>query len=161
MDVDADDLDDPVVARLPIRLSTALAPNVHLHQFPLLHRPLQVPPPAAAAGRRIRARLKPGVRRLELHVPVDARPEVWSAERASALGTARAEDDRERNQAPAAPPAGSRGKVREEEPRLQDVRMQSEQVVQRGAYMLGIVRDGTFLSIYARRIEHVIAYEGS
>jgi DNA-directed RNA polymerase-3 subunit RPC5 len=139
MDVD-DDLDDPIVAQLPIRLSTARSPQIQLHQFPLLTRPLQVPPPAAAAGRRIRARHKPGVRRLEVHVPVDARPEVWSAERADALGAARVEDDHARNQALPEPK-----KRADEPPRLQDVRMLSEPVAQRGAYMLGIVRDGMSL----------------
>jgi DNA-directed RNA polymerase-3 subunit RPC5 len=133
-----DDLDDPVVTRLPIRLSNALNHQIHIQQFPLLTRPLVVPPPAAAAGKRIKARLKPNSRRLEIHMPVDTRPEVWNQERASSLGTAQVEDDRLKNQ------EMSKGKQRKEEPRLSEVRMQSEMVQHKGVYMIGVVRDGEF-----------------
>lgn len=136
-----DDSDDPVVARLPVRLSNALDPQIHVQQFPLLTRPLVVPPPAAAAGKKIRARLKPNTRRLEIHVPVDTRPEVWNQERAVFLGTTQVEDDRLKNQ------ETSTGKQRKEEPRLSEVRMQSEMIPPRGVYMLGIVRDGKLVSL--------------
>ncbi|KAJ6519619.1 DNA-directed RNA polymerase III subunit Rpc5 [Mycena sanguinolenta] len=130
------DIDDEVVSRIPIRLSTALSPKLQIHQFPLLTRPLQVPPSAVASGKRITARLKPSVPRLEIHVPSDTRPEVWNSERGRELGAARVEDDREKNQE-------SKGKGREgDEPRLSEVRMRSEQIEQKGAHMLGIVRDG-------------------
>lgn len=126
-----------MVARLPIHFTNALEPNIQIHQFPLLTRPLQAPPTAAAAGKRIRARYKSEVRKLEIHIPVDTRPEVWNAERGVALGQARVEDDREKNQEP------PKTKRREgEEPRLSEVRLQSERVSQTGAYMLGIVRGG-------------------
>ncbi|TFK57311.1 hypothetical protein OE88DRAFT_1650956 [Heliocybe sulcata] len=129
--------DDRLLTVLPIHLSNALAPNVHIHQFPLLTRPLQTPPSAQAAGKRIVFRVKPKVRRLEVHVPVDTRPEVWNSERARDLGIARVEDDKEKNQ------ESQKTKSREgEEPRLSEIRMQSEQVPQQGAYMLGVVRDG-------------------
>lgn len=129
--------DDQLVSVLPIHFSNALSPNIHIHQFPLLTRPLQVPPTAAASGKRIKARLKPGVRRLELHVPVDTRPEVWNVERSRDLGKARVEDDKEKNQ------ALMQAKQREgEEPRLAEVRMRSEQIPHSGVYVLGIVRDG-------------------
>ena len=130
--------DDQLVTVLPIHYSNALDGNIHLHQFPLLTRPLQVPPSASASGKRIRARLKPGVRRLEIHVPVDTRPEVWNTERSKELGTARDVDDREKNQ-----PSVPKGKQREgEEPRLSEIRMRSEPVPQTGAYVLGVVREG-------------------
>ncbi|KAF9821924.1 hypothetical protein IEO21_00354 [Rhodonia placenta] len=129
--------EDRLVSVLPIRYSNSLVPNIHIHQFPLLTRPLQVPPSAAASGKRIRARLKSGVRRLEVHVPVDTRPEVWNGERSHELGKAREEDDKEKNQ------ELPNVKQREgEEPRLQEVRMRSEQLSQMGSYVLGIVRDG-------------------
>ncbi|EIN13485.1 hypothetical protein PUNSTDRAFT_94563 [Punctularia strigosozonata HHB-11173 SS5] len=131
MDID----EDPVVTVLPIHYSDSLAPNVQIHQYPLLTRPLQVPPSAAASGKRIRARIKPGVKRLEVHVPVDTRQEVWNAEKGQALGHARVEDDREKNQEQQT--SGAVG-----EPRLSEVRMRSEQIGQRGVYMLGVVRDG-------------------
>ncbi|KAL4243457.1 DNA-directed RNA polymerase III subunit Rpc5 [Abortiporus biennis] len=130
--------EDQLIAVLPVHFSDALTPNIHLHQFPLLTRPLQVPPSAAASGKRIKARLKPGVRRLEIHVPVDTRPEVWNPERSRELGSARNVDDREKNQE-----SVPIGKQKEgEDPRLTEVRMRSEQVPLSGAYTLGIVRDG-------------------
>lgn len=134
--MDIDPVEDQLVTRLPIHFSNSVEPNIHIHQFPLLTRPLQVPPSAAAAGKRIRARIKPAVRRLEIHVPVDTRPEVWNSERGTELGQARLDDDREKNQE-------VKVKTREgEEPRLSEVRMQSEHVAHKGVYMLGIVRDG-------------------
>jgi DNA-directed RNA polymerase-3 subunit RPC5 len=127
--------EDCIIARLPIHFTNAFEPNIQMHQFPLLTRPLQVPPTAAAAGKRIQARYKSEVHKLEIHVPVDTRPEVWNVERGVALAQARVEDDREKNQELAKP------KHREgEEPRLSEVRLQSERVGQTGVYMLGIVR---------------------
>ncbi|KAF7339645.1 DNA-directed RNA polymerase III subunit rpc5 [Mycena sanguinolenta] len=84
-----------------------------------------VPPSAAASGKRITARLKPSVPRLEIHVPSDTRPEVWNSERGREFGAARVDDDREKNQE-------SKGKAREgDEPRLSEVRMRSEQIQQK------------------------------
>lgn len=128
--------DDPVVAVLPVHLSTALAPNIHLHQYPLLTRPLQVPPSAAQSGKKIKARFKPRAARLEVHVPVDTRPEVWNRDRAQELGRARATDDAEKNM------ESKKGKESSADQRLSEVRMRSERISERGAYMLGIVRDG-------------------
>ncbi|KAG5640543.1 hypothetical protein DXG03_008133 [Asterophora parasitica] len=131
-----DESDDDIVSVLPIHYSTGHFPDIQIHQFPLLTRPLQAPPSAVLSGKRITARIKPQVRRLEVHVPADTRPEVWNAERTKELGAARADDDREKNQEP-------KGKEREgEEPRLSEIRMQSEEVPQKGTYMLGIVRNG-------------------
>ncbi|KAJ7900130.1 Sin-like protein conserved region-domain-containing protein [Mycena olivaceomarginata] len=111
-------------------------PKSKFTSFLLLTRPLQVPPSAAASGKRITARLKPTVQRLEIHIPADTRAEVWNTDRGRELGAARIDDDREKNQE-------SKGKEREgQEPRLSEVRMRSEQIQQKGAHMLGIVRDG-------------------
>lgn len=130
--------EDRLVSVLPVHFSNTLVPNVQLHQYPLLNRPLQVPPSAAASGKRLRARLKPGVRRLEVHVPADTRQEVWNAERSKELGTARVMDDKERNQEPA-----QKGKQRDvEEHRLSEIRIRGEPVSHNGAYVLGVVRDG-------------------
>ncbi|KAG5349884.1 hypothetical protein C0989_001423 [Termitomyces sp. Mn162] len=132
------DVDDELISLLPICYSTAQSPNIHMHQFPLLTRPLQVPPSAVLSGKRITARIKHQVRKLELHLPADTRSEVWNVDRSKELGAARAEDDREKNQE-------TKGKERSgEEPRLSEVRMQSEEVPQKGTYMLGIVRDGEY-----------------
>lgn len=131
-----DEEDDQIVSVLPIHYSDALTPLLQIHQFPLLTRPLQAPPSAVSSGKRIRARIKPGVRRIEVHVPADTRPEVWNSDRGRELGAGQVEDDREKNQE-------SKIKQREgEEPRLAEVRMRSEEIPQRGTHMLGIVRDG-------------------
>jgi len=136
MDIDLEPPRDELISSLPIHLSTSLSPNLQLHQFPLLTRPLQVPPSAERAGKRITSRLKPSTRRFEIHVPVDVRPEVWNADKAKEQGVSRLEDDRERNQEP-------KLKMKEGEvPRLSEVRLRSEQIPQTGVYMLGIVRDG-------------------
>lgn len=136
-----DATNDRVVSVLPIHLSNHLAPDVHLHQFPLLNRPLEVPPSAANSGKRIRARIKPEVKRVEIHLPVDTRPEVWNTDRSKELGSGRAEDDKEKNQ------DAGKVKLKEgEEPRLTEIRLQSEQIQHTGAYVLGIVRDGEWFS---------------
>ncbi|KAF7306737.1 hypothetical protein MIND_00465400 [Mycena indigotica] len=128
-------MEDEVISRIPIRFSNALSSKVQIHQFPLLTRALQVPPSAAASGKRISARIKPVVGRLEVHIPADTRAEVWNGERARELGAARVEDDREKNQEITT-------KGRADEPRLSEVRMRSEPIEQPGTYMLGIMRDG-------------------
>lgn len=132
--------EDRIVALLPIHLSNIHSPHLQLHQFPLHTRPLQVPPSAAASGKRIRARLKVNVKRLEVHVPVDTRPEVWNADKSKELGSARQVDDREKNQ------EQTKAKQKEgEEPKLSEVRLRSDPVPQVGAYVLGAVRDGAWL----------------
>ena len=135
--------DDRIVNVLPVHLSNNLAPNLHLYQFPLLNRSLEVPPSAATSGKRIRARLKPTARRLEVHVPVDHRPEVWNTEKSKELGAGRLEDDKEKTQV-------GGGKLKEgEEPRLSEVRYRSEEVPHVGAYLLGVVRNGELLVLFS------------
>ena len=129
------DENDEIVSVLPIHYSDALVPNVHIHQFPLLTRPLQPPPSAALSGKRITARYKPQLKRLEIDVPVDTRPEVYNVEKSRTLGAGRVEDDREKNQ--------DRAVRNDEEPRLSEVRLRSEEIPPRGTHILGIVRDGT------------------
>jgi DNA-directed RNA polymerase-3 subunit RPC5 len=142
------DTDDRIVNVLPVHLSNNLAPNLQLHQFPLLNRSLGVPPSASISGKRIRARLKPTARRLEVHVPVDPRPEVWNIEKSKELGAGRTEDDKEKNQV-------SGSKLKEgEEPRLSEVRYRSEEIPHVGAYMLGVVRDGKRL-VYSVRTKFI------
>lgn len=128
---------DELVAVWPVHYSNALAKDLQLHQFPLQARPLQVPPSAAASGKRISARVKPNVRRIEVHVPADTRPEFWNQQRAQELGAAQLEDDREKNQ------EQRKGKEKEiVEPRLSEVRLRSEEIAQHNVHMLGIIRDG-------------------
>lgn len=132
------DEDDEIVSVLPIHYSDVLAPNIHIHQFPLLTRALQVPPSATASGKFIKARVKANTQRVEIQVPADTRPEVRNLERSKQLGAARLEDDRDQHQE-------NKNKMREdEEPRLSEVRLRSEEIVQKGAHVLGIIRDGLF-----------------
>jgi len=135
MDVDEN---DEIVSVLPIHYSNVLAPDIHIHQFPLLTRPLQVPPTAAASGKHIKARVKANTQRFEIHVPADTRSEVRNVERSKQLGAARLEDDKDKHQE-------SKNKLREdEEPRLSEIRLRSEEIVQKGAHVLGILRNGLF-----------------
>lgn len=130
------DENDELVSVLPIRFSHSLAPNLQIHQFPLLTRPLQVPPSAVLSGKRIKARIKPQTRRLEIHIPIDTRPEVYNVEKSKGFGAGRQEDDREKDLQ-----AGIKNQD-DEEPRLSDVQLRSEEIPQRGAHLLGVVRDG-------------------
>ncbi|KAF8973891.1 DNA-directed RNA polymerase III subunit Rpc5 [Flammula alnicola] len=131
--MDIDD-NDELVSTLPIHYSDVLAPNIQIHQFPLLIRPLQAPPSAVLSGKRITARYKLQTRRLEIHVPVDTRSEVYNVEKSKALGSGRLQDDREKNQ--------QRNVRDDDDPRLSEVRLRSEEIIQRGVHVLGIVRDG-------------------
>lgn len=131
-----------LVQTIPIRISNAVEPGVEVHQFPLLTRPLQVPPSAQISGKRIRARSKPQAGRYEVHVPADTRQDVWNHDRALDLGAARTEEDAEEGYGASAP---IKAKQKEEPPparKLADVRMRSEVMPERAVYMLGIVRDG-------------------
>ena len=139
--MDSMEVEDRLVSVIPVHFTNSLEPKIQLHQFPLLTRPLEVPPSAAASGKYIRARVKPKVKRLEVHVPVDTRPEVWNTERSQELGTARAEDDKEKNQ--------ELPKVKQKEgesARLSEIRMRSEEVPHNGVYVLGILREGKHVS---------------
>lgn len=134
--------EDRIVTVLPIRFSNSLSPNIHIHQYPLLTRPLQVPPSAAQSGKKIKARIKPKASRMEVHVPVDVRPEVWNKERGEELGYARAKDDAEKNA----------DEKESTDHRLTEVRMRSERIQNRGAYVLGVVRDGALHTLHLRLI---------
>ena len=133
-----------IVQTIPIRISNNLEPEIEVHQYPVLSRPLQVPPSAAESGKRIRARSKPQAGLYEVHIPADTRADVWNAERAKELGAARAEEDTEERQAIATAAGPSKGKLQEEAPvrRLGEVRMRSEPMPDRAVYMLATVRDG-------------------
>lgn len=136
------DQEDEIIKRIPIHYSNRLC--LQLHQFPLLNRPLQTPPSAQASGKRITARIKPQSRIQEIHVPADTRPEVWNSERGHEFGKGQLDDDREKNQE-------RKGKGREEEePRLAEIRMRSEEIPQQGVQMIGILHNGESPSHCAR-----------
>jgi DNA-directed RNA polymerase-3 subunit RPC5 len=83
---DADDEDDEVAATLPVYFSPALHPSLVLFQYPLQHRSLRVPQWAADRGKRLTTRVKEGVGRVEIEVPIDGDARVWREERAKDLG---------------------------------------------------------------------------
>jgi DNA-directed RNA polymerase-3 subunit RPC5 len=134
------DENDELVSVLPIHFSDALATNLQIHQFPLLTRSLQAPPSAVLSGKRITARIKPETRRLEIHVPMDTRREVYNSEKSKELGAGRVEDDREKDQ------EGTERYRDNEASRLSEVRLRSEEIPHRGAHVLGIIRDGSFVN---------------
>lgn len=130
--------EDELLVSLPIHYSENLHPNLHLHQFQLLTRRLEVPPTAASAGKIINARYKPNAGRYEIHVPNDVRPEVWHAARGQSFGTARYQEDREE-----ATLHDTKFKEKEApEMRLNETRLISDRVPHAGEYVLGVVRDG-------------------
>jgi len=87
------------------------------------------------SGKRITARIKPQNQRLEIHVPVDTRPEVCNLQKSKELGAARADDDGEKNQ-------NRKEKREDEELRLSETRLKSEEITHKGVPVFGIVRDG-------------------
>lgn len=131
-----------LVQTIPIRISNAVEPEVEVHQFPLLTRPLQVPPSAQESGKRIRARSKPQTGRYEVHVPADTRPDVWNQDRAREHGAARGEEDAEEGPGPAATTGKTKHKEEPPARKLAEVRMRSDATADRAVYMLGVVRDG-------------------
>jgi DNA-directed RNA polymerase-3 subunit RPC5 len=139
------DENDELVSILPIHFCDALATNLQIHQFPHLTRPLQAPPSAVLSGKRIAARIKPETRRLEIHVPIDTRPEVYNSEKSKELGAGRVEDDRGKNQE-------RKERCRDDDaPRLTEVRLRSEEIAHQGAHVLGVIRDGSSVKSYFMR----------
>ena len=129
-------MDDTVVASLPIYLSTTLVPNLQLYQYPLLQRPLQVPPSAKVAGKKINARFKPETDVIEIHIPFDTREDLWNKKQGREYGQHRAEEDGQKA-------------ISKEERRLDDLRLKSERIREGAAYMVGVIRDSKlfFLSV--------------
>jgi DNA-directed RNA polymerase-3 subunit RPC5 len=136
-------MDDPVVASLPIYLSTGLAPNLQLYQYPLLQRPLQVPPSAKVAGKRINARFKPETDIIEIHVPFDTREEVWNKEKSREYGQSSREEDGQKV-------------TSKEEKHLDDLRLRSERIQERAVYMVGVIRESELACLSHFRSSHNI-----
>jgi len=131
---------DVVRHSIPIYFTNSLAPNLHLHQYPLLTRSLAVPPSAELAGKRIRARYKPKCGKVEVHVPLDTRSDVFNAEKGREMGEGRAEEDR--LEAGENVKAKAKDEDEDRQYRLNEVRMASEKVPMQGVYMIGVMRDG-------------------
>lgn len=141
--------EDEVVATIPIHYSENLAPFIHMHQFQLSTRALSVPPSAAIAGKKISARCKPEVRKYEIHIPNDVRPDVWNQSRGMHLGAARYDEDREE----AAMHDAKFPEKQQNEMRLSETRLLSDSVPHSGAYVLGVMRDSELRSFVAPPLE--------
>ena len=132
------DQEDELIASLPIHFSHALSPNLHIHQFQLVTRSLEVPPTAAQAGKTIRARYKPSNGRYEIHIPNDVRPDVWNAPNGQRYGAARYDEDKD----DAAMHSTKFQEKEMQDMRLNDTRLLSRQSEHVGEYVLGVVHDG-------------------
>jgi len=167
---DSDDSDDEVLTQLPIYLSPSLHPNLHLLQYPLNHRSLSVPTWAMDRGKHISARVKEGVGRVEVEIPVDAGADVWREDRARDLGFVLDVDavngTRKGEEVEGGYGFGGRGAVtgtekekekkkkrRKEEKWGDKVRLRSEVVPNATGYYSGIIHDGESLLLSVRRIE--------
>ncbi|EJU01864.1 hypothetical protein DACRYDRAFT_107599 [Dacryopinax primogenitus] len=143
---------DAPIATIPIHLSNRLAPNLSIHQFPLLTQ-LRVPASAEAAGRKIKARHKPKSGIVEVRLPLDTREEVYNEERGNELGLGREEEEAESS----ASGIRRKKKSRSDEEihkRLDEVRLVSQSVKgakPRTTNMVGVLRDNT---LYLHPLEH-------
>ncbi|KIO31197.1 hypothetical protein M407DRAFT_68288 [Tulasnella calospora MUT 4182] len=137
---------DEIVSSIPIHISRSLAPHIHLHQFPLLTRPLEVPESARVTGKRMKARAKPEAGRYEIHAPVDTRSAMWNAEQAKEYGAARVEEDAEERRLEGRRKYESDEDEEEEKKKnaktLKETRLRSERVKAKGDYFVGVLRDG-------------------
>lgn len=155
-DGDDDSEDDEVIATLPIYLSPALHPHLHLFQFPLHTKSLVAPSYARDRGKGITARVKEKAGKLEVEVPVDAGVDVWRDDRARELGMThdigngdgdviggygfggRGDDERE------AASSRKKGKSKSKEDKRwgDTVRLRSEGIPSATGYYAGVVQDG-------------------
>jgi len=154
---DSDDEDDEVIAKLPVYLSPHLFPTLNLFQYPLRTETLVPPKYAQARNKFITTRVKEGVGRVEVEMPVDEDLNYWRRERAEELGFVRDinEDDsgvvggygfggrseKEKDK--------SKGKKKEKH-WGEKMRLKSEPIPNETGYYSGIIQDGVYLSFYSR-----------
>jgi DNA-directed RNA polymerase-3 subunit RPC5 len=138
---------------MPIYISPALFPSLHIFQYPLHHRSLTAPVWAKDRGKRITTRVKENVGRVEVEIPVDGDSVVWREDRARDLGfvtdvnamNGHGEDvvggygfgGREKEKE-----KDKKGKKKKEEKWGDKARLRSELVPNATGYYSGIVRDG-------------------
>ena len=103
-------------------------PNLQLYQYPLLRRPLQVPPSAKVAGKKINSRFKPETDFIEIYIPCDTREDLWNKKQGREYGQHRAEEDGQKA-------------ISKEERRLDDLRPKIERIRDRAVYMVSVIRD--------------------
>jgi DNA-directed RNA polymerase-3 subunit RPC5 len=150
---DSDDEDDEVVAKLPVYLSPHLFPTLNLFQYPLRTETLVPPKYAQARNKFITTRVKEGVGRVEVEMPVDEDLNYWRRERAEELGFVRdineddsgvvggygfgGRSDKEKDK--------SKGKKKEKH-WGEKMRLKSEPIPNETGYYSGIIQDGVYTS---------------
>lgn len=130
---DPDD-EDEIAHTMPIYISHNLSPAVHLFQYPVHQRKLEVSSYGQQRGQVITARMKENVGRFELEVPVDLRPSHWNEDRAEELGFLPVEESKDKG----------KGKRRDDKPENwgTKMRLRSEEVPNVTGYWTGIVQKG-------------------
>lgn len=161
---DGDSSDDEVIATLPIYLSPAIHPDLHLYQFPLQTRSLVAPTYARDRGKGITARIKERAARIEVEIPVDAGSDVWRDDRARELGMThdmgngngvvggygfggRGGEDDDMNGG--ASSKKKKGKAKDEKRWGDKIRLRSEAVPSTTGYYAGVVQDGMSYSFFS------------
>lgn len=76
---------DFIVRRMPVRISHQLCKSLHLAQYPVHTRSLP--------EKGVTARYKPGVKKLELSIPLNTNPAVYNVDRGKELALGAAEED--------------------------------------------------------------------
>jgi DNA-directed RNA polymerase-3 subunit RPC5 len=151
---DSDDEDDEVVAKLPVYLSPHLFPTLNLFQYPLRTETLVPPKYAQERNKFITTRVKEGVGRVEVEMPVDEDLNYWRRERAEELGFVRdinedesgvvggygfgGRSDRDKEK--------SKGKKKEKH-WGEKMRLKSEPIPSETGYYSGIIQDGRSFSL--------------
>ncbi|ORY26612.1 Sin-like protein conserved region-domain-containing protein [Naematelia encephala] len=136
-----DEEPDEVIAQLPIYLSPAIFPNLHLFQYPLHHTDFGVTEWASARGKTVSARMKEAVGRIEVEVPIKTETNVWRDERARELGYVT--DVNAVNGSNGDIEGGKRGRKKDTLPKWGDkMRLKGEVVPEATGYYSGIIRDG-------------------
>ncbi len=144
--------DDPdVIASIPVYLARSIPPEARLQvfQFPTYPagRPLPVPASAEERGLQETARWRKNANWVELDLPLDMRPKVYSQSRGQEL----AKDLRPDGADDQHSSSGGKGKVKREDgsreqrkgtKRLDKMKLQSDEVPKSTPYMIGVMRDG-------------------
>jgi DNA-directed RNA polymerase-3 subunit RPC5 len=155
-DEDSDDDDDEVIAKLPVYLSPHLFPTLNLFQYPLRTETLIPPKYAQARNKFITTRVKEGVGRIEVEMPVDEDLNYWRRERAEELGFVRdineddsgvvggygfgGRSDRDKDK---------KGKKKEKH-WGEKMRLKSEPLPAETGYYSGIIQDGKLKGLHVR-----------
>lgn len=142
---DPDD-EDEIAHTLPIYISHNLSPSVHLFQYPVHQRKIEVSSYGQQRAQVITARMKENVGRFELEVPVDLRESHWNEDRAEELGFLPVEESKNEK---------GKGKRKDDKPENwgTKMRLRSEEVPNVTGYWTGIVQKGETRAYFNGRLK--------